>query len=209
MNLDINVRHLMDLVDQGVDLVRSFVPPPPAGPAGALPDSNSFPHSSLASDGDASLLLPVQPSGKAGLLQNDGPAAQQGEHPPHENLDSNQALMQSPLPETAVDSAAADDAVHDSIPVRLNGAPQADTAGAQGQEQSGFDGQAEVSLAAKPGKTSGGARHGPRVRSMLQPTANGRMSTRPLAHVPAGVTRLPATSLRDHSPRLIRKQRSS
>lgn len=208
MNLDIDVGHLMDLVAKGVDIVQSFQPPPPASHAGALPETSSLPRSSLASDGDASLLLPAQSSGNVGLSQSNSTAAQQELHQPHGNLDSEAAGTQSPSLRSVTNDAAGHDAAHQSTSVRPEGASQNHTAKAQGQEQDGLVSEAEALLGAKPVKGSGGAMHGPRVRSMLQPTADGRMSTRPLAHVPAGVTRLLAGSSPEHRPHLIRKQRS-
>lgn len=208
MNLDIDVRHLMDLVDQGMDIVQSFQPPTPAGHVGVLPDSSSLPRSGLASDGDASLLRPAQPAVNAELLQRNSTAAQQEQHQHRWNLGGEASESQSPPSGSVTITAAGHDAVHGSRAVRPEGASQAQIAEAQGQKQSRLENEAEAVLVAKPGKGSSSAMHGPRVRSMLQPTADGRMSTRPLAHVPAGVTRLPAASLQEHRPRLIRKQRS-
>lgn len=208
MNLDVDVGHLMTLVARGVDIVQNFQPPSPPGHIDALPDSSSLPGSNLASDGAASLLLPAQPSGNAGRPKSSSTAAQQGAHQPHGNPDSGDSALQRPPLEFAMDDAAGNDAVHEGRPVGPEGASENHTADANGQEQPGSENQAETLLGAKPGNGSGAAMHGPKLRSMLQPKADGRISTRPLAHVPVGVMRLASTSLREHRSRLIHKQRS-
>ena len=213
MNLDINVEHLNDLVDRAVHIVRSFRPPPSVMPLSAspdLPDPASLPSSGVTSDGDASLLLSEHALGN-GLLESDSKEPQQQlQHPAGGSEGENALDQRMPAEATVSLSAASGEALVQSGKHVTSGLPpHSHAAGSKEANHGGFH-EVEAEAGLKPWIKSSSMEHGLRApfRSMLQPTADGRMSTRPLAHVHGSISTRPATSFKAPKSRLIRKQRA-
>ena len=219
LNLDIDVDHLMGLIENGAQIVQSFVPPSPAHqipkapatlsmPATLSIEENEQPETSVQHPVKASKvrsarnvneiasqipeILPGQTAATHAAADGSGDAISIA----HPQPSSDEISIAHPQPSGAQAHVLSGKAVVDA-----ETGPSAVSLDVQDQVQEGLT-SADRTRAAL-GHASDHAPTVGKVRSMLQPTEDGRMSSRPLAHV-GGASVAAGKSFKVHTQRLMR-----